>query len=91
MHGIRLYQRRNGTLEDLSEEYDLEDFGGVVPSIGDHIVDPGANRATISREDPSNRTILKVVDRFFWPRDNKGYVALVIEQAPATDEHVNLL
>jgi len=39
---IHLYCRRSdGTIEDAQHTFDLSDFGGFLPAVGDKILDPG--------------------------------------------------
>jgi hypothetical protein len=40
---IHLYCRQSdGTIEDAQHTFDLSDFGGFLPAVGDKILDPGA-------------------------------------------------
>ncbi|WP_226638625.1 hypothetical protein [Novosphingobium profundi] len=85
---IRIYFRESdGTLEDSQQEFDIESFAGVIPAIGDMIVDPGVLQG-LNRHDPKNRRVWDVVGRVFNPRDMVGYVALVVEErAPNLGEY----
>lgn len=76
---IRIYYRQpGGEVEDAQEDFGLETFAGILPTIGDTIVNPGAS-AGIDRGDPLNRQVWTVVQRVFHPRDLPNYVVLVVE------------
>jgi hypothetical protein len=85
---IRIYFREtDGTLEDSQQEFGIESFAGVIPAIGDMIVDPGVSQG-LKRYDPNNRRVWDVVGRVFNPRDMADYVALIVEErVPNTREH----
>jgi hypothetical protein len=88
---IHLYCRRSdGTIEDAQHTFDLSDFGGFLPAVGDKILDPGVP-ASLERHVPENRRLWTVVDRVFNPRDTKDFVALVIESCPVSDNEAALL
>lgn len=77
---IRIYFRHaDGTLEDIQQEFGVESFAGVIPAIGDMIVDPGV-RQGLNRHEPTNRRVWDVVGRVFNPRDMVDYIALVVEE-----------
>jgi hypothetical protein len=79
---VRLhYKMADGTIMDAANEYELSDFAGVLPSVGDQMLDPGV-RAAKDRARPKNRELLTIVSRVFNPRDNKNYVALICESRP---------
>ena len=88
---IRIYERAaDGEYVDRRDEYGLEAFGGILPSIGDTILDPGV-QVGLDRSTPRNRHIWTVVGRVFMPRDNHNYVALVIDERLATDRDLELI
>ena len=88
---IHLYCRSaNGKIEDAQHTFDLSDFGGFLPAVGDKILDPGVP-ASLERHVPENRRLWPVVDRVFNPRDTKDFVALVIESCPVSDHEAVLL
>src|SRR3954467_3155501 len=88
---IHLYCRlANGKIEDAQHTFDLSDFGGFLPAVGDKILDPGVP-ASLERHVPENRRLWTVVDRVFNPRDTKDFVALVIESCPVSDNEAALL
>jgi len=77
---IRIYFRAtDGTLEDSQQEFGVESFAGVIPAIGDMIVDPGVLQG-LNRHEPTNRSVWDVVGRVFNPRDMADYIALVVEE-----------
>lgn len=78
------YRDEAGWIEDVQLDMDLSEFGGVLPSIGDTILKPYTLLGQ-DRSDPANREIWTVVQRVFNPRDQKDYVALVVEFRPATN------
>lgn len=85
---IRIYFRESdGTLADSQQEFGRESFAGVIPAIGDTIVDPGVLQG-LNRHDPKNRRIWNVVGRVFNPRDMEDYVALIVEErVPSPHEY----
>ena len=69
-HWIRLYVvREDGTYADARDDFTLSDFGGVLPAVGDLIVDPGV-RQDLDRDVAANRTVYEVVARYFQPLSN---------------------
>lgn len=98
---IRILQRdANGNIEDAGQDFSPSDFAGMVPSIGDHILNPGVSGGQ-RRDDgalifprgdvPTNRALWLVVDRFFNPKDLKSYVGLVVEERTLTPEEYSLV
>lgn len=85
---IRIYFREaDGTLEDSQQEFGIESFAGLIPAIGDMVVDPGVPQG-LNRHDPKNRRVWDVVGRVFNPRDMEGYVALIVkERVPDPHEY----
>lgn len=64
---IRIFFRASdGTETNGKEDYSPADFGGIIPAIGDQILSPWFKRKG-EAHDPSNREVLKVVDRIFKP------------------------
>lgn len=84
---IRIYFREAaGTLVDSQQEFDVGSFAGLVPGVGDMIVNPGVPQG-LDRHNPSNRQVWDVVGRVFNPRDMDDYVALIVEErAPNPSE-----
>jgi hypothetical protein len=77
---VRIYYREpDGRLVDGEQDFDLSSFAGILPSIGDWIIEPGVPQGSDRRE-PSNRIIWTVVGRVFNPRDLEDYVALIVEE-----------
>ena len=60
----------DGMIVSIGDGYYLEDFGGVLPGVGDLIVDPGVVEGRDRRE-PSNRQIMEVEKRYFQPRTDR--------------------
>jgi len=85
---IRIYFRNaDGTLEDSQQEFGVESFAGVVPAIGDMIVDPAVVQG-LNRHEPTNRSVWDVVGRVLNPRDMDDHIALVVEErAPNPHEY----
>ena len=92
---IRLYDDcENGRpFEDREEEYDLDDFGGVTPAVGDRIVSPWVMKG-LDRRDPNNREVFEVVRRYFQPMDASGtdriYIFLVVRSQRATSDESDI-
>ncbi|MDI3307688.1 MAG: hypothetical protein QJR07_11365 [Acetobacteraceae bacterium] len=83
---IRIHFRRSsGEVEDGELDFDLSSFCGILPSIGDKILDPGVPKGQ-SRCDPANRRMWTVVGRVFNPRDRADYVVLVVDERIPTEE-----
>ncbi len=85
-----LHRQPNGTIEDGQHDFDLASFGGVLPAVGDMILDPGVIQGR-DRRDPANREMWTVVGRLFNPRDNADYIALIVETRPPRPEERELL
>jgi len=85
---VRIYYRESdGNLVDGEQDFDLSSFAGILPNIGDWIIEPGVPQG-LDRREPSNRIIWTVVGRVFNPRDLEDYVALVVEKRrPHETEH----
>ena len=84
MTSIRILHRDPvGNISDGQQEYDLAQFAGQFPSIGDMILNPGALQG-LDRHDPRNREIWTVVGRVFNPRDREDTVALIVETRDGT-------
>ena len=88
---IRLYGIDEDGLYDRKEDYDLEDFGGAVPSVGDRILDPGVPgmKPPLDRRDYRNRKMLEVRSRYFYPLahgDETAYVMLVVSPRPVSED-----
>ena len=84
------FLRATGKIEDSHENYDLSDFAGFLPSIGDTILNPGVVQG-LNRSDPVNRRIWTVVGRMFNPLDNKDGVALIVEERAPTGNETELV
>lgn len=65
-----LYRDEQGNICDTRGDYDLDDFGGVLPAVGDRIVEPGVAGGRDPRE-PENRTVYTVEERYFQPGTTK--------------------
>jgi hypothetical protein len=77
---IRIYFRgSDGVLEDSQQEFGVESFAGVIPAVGDMIVNPGALQG-LNRHEAQNRRVWEIVGRVFNPRDMADYVALIVEE-----------
>ena len=76
-----------GMIFDSGHEFDLKELADTVPAVGDTIVDPGVPQGK-DRRDPTNRTILEVVARYFLPgaHQNDVYVAVVVKDRPAVEK-----
>lgn len=82
---IRINVRdKTGKTSDAQLDFGLESFAGIIPSIGDTVVDPGVLQ-DLDRHKPENRTVWKVVDRVFNPKDQQSYVALIVEERNGTE------
>ena len=79
------FRRKMGEIEDGQEDFGLSTFGGVLPSIGDTILDPGVAQG-LDRQDPANRRMWTVLGRIFNPRDLENYVALIVDEHTPTKE-----
>lgn len=79
---IRIHFRSaDETIEDGLLDFGLSDFGGILPAVGDRILNPGVLQGR-DRYDPLNREIWTVIGRVFNPRDEAEYIALVVDMRP---------
>jgi hypothetical protein len=88
---IRIFVRTNsGTLVDQEVSFELSDFGGHLPAVGDSVIRPGGTPHSIMRPGATpqqpNHTMWTVVRRIFNPRDLSDNVALVVEDRELSDE-----
>ena len=82
---IRIFRLdSNGLLFDDEVDFELSDFGGVLPVAGDCILYPLVQQGG-SRTEPEDREILTVESRLFNPRDMKDRVILICTVRPATE------
>lgn len=87
MHDVTIrvtVEHLEGTLSDAGD-YGPEHFGGIVPGVGDEILDAFAAPDAV-RTDPSHRAIWKVKRRVFNPRDQGDYIALLVEETIGSEE-----
>ncbi|HEV7229392.1 hypothetical protein [Brevundimonas sp.] len=81
------------TYETKYEDYGIENFGGVVPSVGDIIVSPGVTRGA-DRNDPDNRTLYVVKERYWLPSTGEKdpvRLGLVVATRTGMMKEVNVL
>ena len=74
-------------ITDLKLEFELQDFCGTVPAVGDFVVHPGVP-PELDRREMSNRQVFEVVARYFLPRAHwpeACFVALVVKTRPAEE------
>ncbi len=90
---IGLIDKASGVIERGTENFESRAFGGVVPSIGDRILDPGiAVKPGESRpnfSDPERHIFWVVEERIFRP-EVPGCI-LVCRTEKATKREINLL
>lgn len=95
----RLYSKNpDGHLEDMQNEIDGDEIGGVLPNVGDLIVEPGVPEG-LSRIEPQNRTVYEVESRYFLPGHSirnrpsgaATYVALVVKQRTGLESERDLV
>lgn len=79
-----LFRSFEGSIEDGQLEFDTGAFAGMVPAIGDTILDPGVPSG-MDRNTPRNREVWAVVGRVFNPKDFENSVALIVERRSGTD------
>ena len=88
---IRIIVRDDkGDLIDSKPDYKTSEFGGVFPSIGDMILEPGV-REGLDRTVHANRHFLTVVGRVFYPSERGRCVALIVEERTPTKKEQALL
>jgi hypothetical protein len=70
------------------DAYDLASFGGVLPGVGDLIVDPGVSQG-LDRQVPGNREVCEVVARYFQPATDPRVpptAVLVVKRRPGNQQ-----
>jgi hypothetical protein len=78
---VVIYHQTSRGFEYDREGYSIEEFGGVVPAIGDLIVYPGVP-ADSDRRDPASHTLYEVTRRYFKPAASENYgprIVLVVQ------------
>ena len=82
-----------GNIEREGKSYASAHFGGIIPSVGDRILDPGValeyGGVKPDFDDPKRRNFWLVEERIFRP-DMPGCI-LVCRDVPATDRDVRAL
>lgn len=79
-HSVRIYYTSDdGEWQDGQIDYPLSSFAGVLPAVGDLILEPGVLHGK-DRHDPDNREMLEVKKRVFGARDFPNIVALLVEK-----------
>ncbi|RVL69854.1 hypothetical protein CN140_35830 [Sinorhizobium meliloti] len=81
---IRVYFRAESGLVADGQRYDLSDFGGFLPAIGDQVLQPGVLQG-IDRSQRKSRTVWTVVGRIFNPKDSPNHVCLIVEPRLGTE------
>ncbi len=72
-------------------EATVPELGGVIPSIGDMIVEPGVAKG-LNRDKPKNREVYTVTGRYFVPNaTGTPLIALVIQVRTAELREVDVL
>ena len=79
------YRNGDDVWQDGGQDYSLDEFAGVLPSIGDMILEPGVPQGR-DRQDRKNRRLLTVVHRVFNARDLPNYVALIVDAQVPTQK-----
>lgn len=87
---IICFRNSDGKIVPDDGSYELSEFAGIVPSIGDRILEPGI-RNGLDRHQLVNRRIWTVVDRYFYARDTAGQVALVVEERVPDESEAALI
>ena len=92
---IRLYTEHKGQLNDLREEYEIDqELCGTIPVVGDLIVSPFRDiPAPEARRNMKYRTIYEVVKRYFQPTSDEkwNYVTLVVKYRRPSDEEADIV
>lgn len=73
------FKQPDGKIIPDDSSYELSDFAGVVPAVGDKILAPGV-QSGLDRRQPENRRIWTVLERIFHARDVPDCIALVVEE-----------
>ncbi|MFG1241927.1 hypothetical protein V5F31_06040 [Xanthobacter sp. V7C-4] len=85
------FRNSDGVLHREGPQYNLEFFGGVLPSAGDLILCDSVLDG-LDRRKPSSRKMWEVVQRLFNIHDLGGaVVGLVVEERPMTLNEANIL
>jgi hypothetical protein len=87
---VRLFtQRESGRFESNYSDFNLSQFAGVLPCVGDQFLHPGLYAAGGPAE-LETRFILTVVGRVFNLDDNSNHVGLMVTERAPTDLESNL-
>lgn len=88
---LRIVLLNDDVLEDTGEEYDVFDFGGMVPNAGDWIHKPGVLK-DLDSSVLGNRGLWEVVRRVFQAKDHGGeYVVLVVRERQVRDSEAAII
>jgi hypothetical protein len=87
---VRLFiQKDSGRFESNYSDFNLSQFAGVIPCIGDQFLHPSLYFAG-GQADLGTRFILTVVGRVFNLDDNSDHVGLMVTERPPTEWESNL-
>ena len=82
---VKLYKVNiHGNIQDMKHEFRLSHLGGMMPRIGDEILDPHILFGK-SLHDPKSRTIYKVERVIYNCTDNKHYAGCIVVSSRTAD------
>lgn len=87
---ISIFHENGGEFERNGPNYSLADFGGIVPAVGDVIVDPGVAHGE-NRLLPENRNLLMVTARYILPDDQRPAINLVVRDRIGNPHEMSVL
>ncbi|MFC5358109.1 hypothetical protein [Azospirillum himalayense] len=89
---IGIFVDEGDRYEYARKSYEIKDIG-VVPAVGDIIVEPGVMQG-LNREEPTNRLVYEVQSRYFLPAEADGSppkICLVVKERKGRDKEINVL
>jgi hypothetical protein len=87
---IRLFIVSGDALDPQPEDYTPAELGGIVPGVGDVIVDPGVAQGLA--RDPGNRTVFEVQRRYIQPDNSHGArICLVVLERRGRPDEIEVL
>lgn len=81
------FRETDRTLVNKRQEFGVESFAGVIPAVGNKVVDRGVLKR-LNRREPKSRRMWNIVGRVFNPRDIHDCVELIVEeQVPSSQKY----
>ncbi|NYZ25182.1 hypothetical protein HND93_36260 [Azospirillum sp. ROY-1-1-2] len=93
---VVIYFKKGNHFEQTGESFYLSETGGVLPAIGDLLIDPGVTVGQ-SRTNPKSRIVREVISRYFIPGSDQRtstqhppHIILVVKERTGNPDEVDI-